>query len=38
MGVHDLIVVQTNDALLVCHRSEAERITRLVGRVPTELQ
>jgi len=38
MGVHDLIVVQTNDALLVCHRSEAERIKRLVGRVPTELQ
>ena len=38
MGVHDLIVVQTEDALLVAHRSEAEKIKQLVGKVPPELQ
>lgn len=38
MGVHDLIVVETPDALLVCHRHEAEKIKNLVGLVPTELQ
>jgi len=38
MGVRDLIVVQTEDALLVAHRSEAEKIKQLVGKVPAELQ
>jgi mannose-1-phosphate guanylyltransferase len=38
MGVRDLIVVQTDDALLVAHRSEAEKIKQLVGKVPPELQ
>jgi mannose-1-phosphate guanylyltransferase len=38
MGVRDLIVVQTEDALLVAHRSEAEKIKQLVGKVPPELQ
>ena len=38
MGVRDLIVVQTADALLVAHRSEAEKIKQLVGKVPPELQ
>jgi mannose-1-phosphate guanylyltransferase len=38
MGVRDLIVVQTEDALLVAHRSEAEKIKQLVGKVPVELQ
>jgi mannose-1-phosphate guanylyltransferase len=38
MGVRDLIVVQTEDALLVAHRSEAEKIKLLVGKVPPELQ
>ena len=38
MGVHDLIVVETPDALLVCHRHEAEKIKQLVGLVPAELQ
>ena len=38
MGVRDLIVVQTGDALLVCHREEAEKIKELVARVPAELQ
>jgi mannose-1-phosphate guanylyltransferase len=38
MGVRDLIVVQTEDALLVARRSEAEKIKQLVGKVPPELQ
>ena len=38
LGVHDLIVVQTPDALLVCHRHEAEKIKDLIGKLPPELQ
>jgi mannose-1-phosphate guanylyltransferase len=38
LGVHDLIVVETPDALLVCHRHEAEKIKQLVNLVPTSLQ
>ena len=38
MGVHDLIVVQTEDALLVAHRESAEKIKNLVAVVPGELQ
>lgn len=38
LGVQDLIVIDTGDALLVCHRSEAENIKKLVPRVPEELQ
>jgi mannose-1-phosphate guanylyltransferase len=38
VGVHDLIVVCTPDALLVCHRHEAERIKNLIGKLPPELQ
>ncbi len=37
-GVQDLIVIDTGDALLVCHRSEAENIKKLVPRMPEELQ
>jgi mannose-1-phosphate guanylyltransferase len=37
-GVQDLIVIETGDALLVCHRSEAENIKKLVPRVPAALQ
>jgi mannose-1-phosphate guanylyltransferase len=37
-GVQDLIIIDTGDALLVCHRSEAENIKKLVPRVPEELQ
>ena len=37
-GVQDLIVIDTGDAILVCHRSEAENIKKLVPRVPEELQ
>ncbi len=38
LGVRDLIVVRTKDALLVCHRHEAEKIKELVGKLPPELQ
>jgi len=38
LGVKDLIVVQTPDALLICDRHEAERIKHLVAQVPAELQ
>jgi mannose-1-phosphate guanylyltransferase len=38
LGVQDLIVVQTADALLVCNRHEAERIKHLVAEVPAQLQ
>jgi mannose-1-phosphate guanylyltransferase len=38
LGVRDLIIVRTPDALLVCHRHEAERIKDLIGKLPPELQ
>src|SRR5213595_708275 len=37
-GVTDLIIVRTPDALLVCHRHEAEKIKDLIGKIPPELQ
>jgi len=38
LGVHDLIVIRTPDALLVCHQHDAERIKELIGKLPPELQ
>jgi mannose-1-phosphate guanylyltransferase len=38
LGVHNLIVVRTNDAILICHRHQAEKIKDLVGKLPRELQ
>jgi len=38
LGVHNLIVVRTNDALLVCHRNQAENIKKLIAKLPRELQ
>lgn len=38
LGVHNLIVVRTGDALLVCHRHQAEKIKHLVAKLPPELQ
>ena len=38
LGVHNLIVVRTADALLVCHRHQAEKVKHLVGKLPPELQ
>ncbi|CAN5507828.1 mannose-1-phosphate guanylyltransferase [soil metagenome] len=38
LGVHNLIIVRTGDALLVCHRHQAEKIKGLIGKLPPELQ
>ena len=38
LGVKDLIVVRTKDALLVCDRHEAEKIKHLVAQMPAALQ
>jgi mannose-1-phosphate guanylyltransferase len=38
LGVHNMIIVRTGDALLVCHRHQAERIKTLIGELPPELQ
>ena len=37
LGVDDLIVVQTDDALLIAKRSDAERIKHLTDEIPKEL-
>ncbi len=38
LGVSDLIIVHTKDALLVARRTEAERIKELVAKLPPPLQ
>ncbi len=38
VGVHNLIVVRTDDALLICHRHDAEKIKNLIPDLPPELQ
>jgi mannose-1-phosphate guanylyltransferase len=38
LGVSNLIVVRTKDAVLVCNRHEAEKIKNLVGKLPPDLQ
>jgi len=37
LGVHDLIVVQTDDAILVADKDEADNIKKLVAEVPDNL-
>jgi mannose-1-phosphate guanylyltransferase len=38
LGVNNLIIVHTRDAVLVCHRHHAEKIKNLVRRLPENLQ
>src|SRR6478672_3859434 len=38
LGVHNLIVVRTADAILICHRHQAEKIKNLLGHLPEEYQ
>ena len=38
LGVNNLIVVRTRDAVLVCHRHHAEKIKNLVAKLPEGLQ
>ena len=37
LGVSDLLVVQTDDALLICPRERAEQIKQLIPHLPPEL-
>ncbi|MSU24557.1 MAG: mannose-1-phosphate guanyltransferase [Opitutus sp.] len=36
-GVKDLVVVETADAILVCHRDAVQDIKKIVGKLPKEL-
>jgi mannose-1-phosphate guanylyltransferase len=38
LGVNDIVVVQTKDAILVCHRHEVEKIKGLIPSIPEALQ
>ena len=38
LGVHNLVVVRTTDAILVCHHHQAEKIKNLISKLPPELQ
>lgn len=38
LGVHNLVVVRTGDAVLVCHRHQVEKIKDLISKLPPELQ
>jgi mannose-1-phosphate guanylyltransferase len=38
LGVHNLIIVRTADAVLICHRHQAEKIKNLVGKLREGLQ
>ena len=38
LGVNDLVVVQSKDAILVCHRHDVEKIKNLIPKVPERLQ
>ncbi len=37
-GVSDLVVVETEDAILVCHRNSAQRVKQLQAHLPKELR
>lgn len=38
LGVHDLIVVETDDAILIANRADADKVKTLVDIVPEELR
>ena len=38
LGVHNLIVIRTEDSILVCNRRDADKIKDLVAKLPPELQ
>jgi mannose-1-phosphate guanylyltransferase len=37
-GVHNLIVIETEDTILVCHRDAAEQIKHLQPKLPDEVR
>ena len=38
LGVHNLIVIRSDDSILICNRRDAEKIKDLVAKLPKELQ
>ena len=36
VGIHDMIIVDTPDALLVCRKSDAQRIKDVIARLEAE--
>jgi len=38
IGLNDLIVVQASDALLICHRQNAEDIKKVIPKLPPDLR
>ncbi len=38
LGVHNMIVIRTDDSILICSRHHAEKIKHLVRELPPELQ
>lgn len=36
LGVRDLIIVDTGDAILICHRDRAEEVRKIVGKLERE--
>jgi mannose-1-phosphate guanylyltransferase len=38
LGMHDVVVVQTADAILVCNRHDIEKIKGLIPAIPEQLQ
>ncbi|HXA09277.1 MAG TPA: sugar phosphate nucleotidyltransferase, partial [Chthoniobacterales bacterium] len=38
LGVHNLIIVRTDDSILVCNRRDAEKVKDLVAKLPPKLQ
>jgi mannose-1-phosphate guanylyltransferase len=38
LGVQDLIVVQTDDAILICHKNAAQRVKEVVKVLPSSLR
>jgi len=36
VGIKDLIIVDTSDALLVCHKDDAQRIKEIITRLENE--
>jgi mannose-1-phosphate guanylyltransferase len=36
-GVEDLVVVETPDAVLVCHRDRVQEIKKVVSQLPSDL-
>jgi len=37
-GVHDLVVVETDDAILICHKEQAQHIKQLQEHLPEEVK